>query len=67
MYHDTNHKVELKPLITLRPKYGMRMKLERRKWKTGSDSNTTYLAGNTLVQSLAGQKVSSLTDDGVWL
>ena len=31
MYHDTNHKVELKPLITLRPKYGMRMKLERRK------------------------------------
>ena len=30
MYHDTNHKVELKPLITLRPKYGMRMKLERR-------------------------------------
>ena len=31
MYHDANHKVELKPLITLRPKYGMRMKLERRK------------------------------------
>src|SRR5215469_712581 len=31
MYHDTNHKVELKPLITLRPKYGMHMKLERRK------------------------------------
>jgi cytochrome P450 len=31
MYHDPEHKVELKPLITLRPKYGMRMKLERRK------------------------------------
>ncbi|MDQ6722994.1 MAG: cytochrome P450 [Thermoproteota archaeon] len=31
MNHDTNHKVELKPLITLRPKYGMHMKLERRK------------------------------------
>ncbi len=31
MYHDTNHKVELNPLITLRPKYGMIMKLERRK------------------------------------
>jgi cytochrome P450 len=31
MHHDTNHKVELKPLITLRPKNGMRMKLERRK------------------------------------
>jgi cytochrome P450 len=31
MHHDTNHKVELKPLITLRPKYGMRMKLEVRK------------------------------------
>ncbi|MGB8022970.1 MAG: cytochrome P450 [Nitrososphaeraceae archaeon] len=31
MHHDTDHKVELKPLITLRPKYGMRMKLERRK------------------------------------
>ncbi|MGC1931557.1 MAG: cytochrome P450 [Candidatus Nitrosopolaris sp.] len=31
MYHDTKHKVELKPLITLRPKYGMRMKLEFRK------------------------------------
>ena len=31
MHHDANHKVELKPLITLRPKYGMRMKLERRK------------------------------------
>src|SRR5919199_2342556 len=27
MHHDTNHKVQLKPLITLRPKYGMRMKL----------------------------------------
>jgi len=31
MHHDTDHKVELKPLITLRPKYGMRMRLERRK------------------------------------
>lgn len=31
MHHDINHKVELKPLITLRPKNGMRMKLERRK------------------------------------
>ena len=31
MHHDPNHKVELKPLITLRPKYGMRMKLERRR------------------------------------
>ena len=31
MHHDGDHKVELKPLITLRPKYGMRMKLERRK------------------------------------
>jgi cytochrome P450 len=33
MHHDdTDHnKVELKPLITLRPKHGMRMKLERRK------------------------------------
>jgi cytochrome P450 len=31
MHHDPDHKVELKPLITLRPKYGMRMKLERRK------------------------------------
>ena len=31
MHHDTSHKVELKPLITLRPKYGMRMKLEVRK------------------------------------
>ncbi|MFL6407180.1 MAG: cytochrome P450 [Nitrososphaeraceae archaeon] len=30
MHHDASHKVELKPLITLRPKYGMRMKLERR-------------------------------------
>ena len=30
MHHDPEHKVELKPLITLRPKYGMRMKLERR-------------------------------------
>ena len=31
MHHDPAHKVELKPLITLRPKYGMRMRLERRK------------------------------------
>jgi cytochrome P450 len=31
MHHDPEHKVELKPLITLRPKYGMRMRLERRK------------------------------------
>jgi cytochrome P450 len=31
MHHDPEHRVELKPLITLRPKYGMRMKLERRK------------------------------------
>lgn len=25
MHHDPEHKVGLKPLITLRPKYGMRM------------------------------------------
>ena len=31
MYHDLEHKIELKTLITLRPKYGMRMKMERRK------------------------------------
>src|SRR5919198_1846233 len=31
MHHDASHKVELKPLITLRPKYGMRMKLDRRR------------------------------------
>lgn len=31
MHHDPDHKVELKPLITLRPKYGMRMILERRR------------------------------------
>ena len=31
MHHDRDHQVGLKPLITLRPKYGMRMKLERRK------------------------------------
>jgi cytochrome P450 len=30
MQHDPSHIVELKPLITLRPKYGMRMKLTRR-------------------------------------
>jgi len=30
MHHDPEHKVELKPLITLRPKNGMRMKLELR-------------------------------------
>jgi cytochrome P450 len=33
MHHDTTHKVELKPLITLRPKYGMRMRLEVRNKK----------------------------------
>jgi cytochrome P450 len=31
MQHDPSHIVELKPLITLRPKYGMRMKLTRRR------------------------------------
>ena len=31
MIHDPEHKVEMKPPITLRPKYGMRMKLERRR------------------------------------
>jgi cytochrome P450 len=31
MHHDVDHKVGLKPLITLRPKYGMLMKLECRK------------------------------------
>jgi cytochrome P450 len=31
MHHDPEHKVDLKPLITLRPKYGMRMKLERKR------------------------------------
>ena len=30
MHHDAAHKVELRPLITLRPKHGMRMRLERR-------------------------------------
>jgi len=30
MHHDRDHKVGLKPLITLRPKYGMRMKIESR-------------------------------------
>jgi cytochrome P450 len=30
MHHDPTHKVELRPLITLRPKYGMRMKLKYR-------------------------------------
>ena len=30
MRHDPEHKVGLKPLITLRPKYGMRMKLEHK-------------------------------------
>ncbi len=34
MHHDVTHKVELKPLITLRPKYGMRMMLERRREKS---------------------------------
>lgn len=32
MFHDPSHKVELKPLITLRPKYGMRMRLELKKY-----------------------------------
>lgn len=32
MFHDLDHKVELKPLITLRPKYGMRMRLEHKKY-----------------------------------
>ena len=31
MHHDESHRVELKPLITLRPKHGMQMNLERRK------------------------------------
>jgi cytochrome P450 len=31
MHHNPDHKVGLKPLITLRPKYGMSMTLERRK------------------------------------
>jgi cytochrome P450 len=31
MHHDVSHKAGLKPLITLRPKYGMRMRLGRRK------------------------------------
>jgi cytochrome P450 len=30
MRHDPTHKVEIEPLVTLRPKYGMRMMLERR-------------------------------------
>jgi cytochrome P450 len=30
MHHDPDHPVELKPLITLRPRYGMAMRLERR-------------------------------------
>jgi Cytochrome P450 len=34
MQHDPSHIVELKPLITLRPKYGMRMKLTRRRTTT---------------------------------
>lgn len=32
MFHEPNHKVELKPLITLRPKYGMKMQLEQKKY-----------------------------------
>jgi cytochrome P450 len=32
MLHESNHKVELKPLITLRPKYGMKMQLEQKKY-----------------------------------
>jgi cytochrome P450 len=31
MHHDPEHKVGLKPLITLRPKYGMRMRLEQKR------------------------------------
>jgi cytochrome P450 len=31
MHHDPKHKIDAKPLITLRPKYGMRMKLERKR------------------------------------
>jgi cytochrome P450 len=31
MQHDPSHIVELKPLLTLRPKYGMKMKLTRRR------------------------------------
>ena len=31
MHHNPNQKVKLQPLITLRPKYGMMMKLEKRK------------------------------------
>jgi cytochrome P450 len=38
MHHEPNHKVELKPLITLRPKYGMLMKLERRRRRRDSIS-----------------------------
>jgi cytochrome P450 len=34
MQHDPSHIVELKPLITLRPRYGMRMKLTRRRTTT---------------------------------
>jgi len=32
MLHESNHKVELKPIITLRPKYGMKMQLEQKKY-----------------------------------
>ena len=32
MLHEPNHKVELKPLITLRPKNGMKMQLEQKKY-----------------------------------
>jgi cytochrome P450 len=32
MLHESNHKVELKPLITLRPRYGMKMQLEQKKY-----------------------------------
>src|SRR5919112_1320940 len=32
MHHDPKHNVDLKPFITLNPKYGMRMKLERKRW-----------------------------------
>nr|MBP6824817.1 cytochrome P450 [Acidobacteriota bacterium] len=30
MRHSPEHKVELQPIVTLRPKHGMKMKLERR-------------------------------------
>ncbi len=36
MHHDPVHRVGLQPLITLRPKYGMRMKLEQRKERSNN-------------------------------